>query len=198
MKHLIVITIALISLLGCQNEKSEKEEKSFQKEASNQVKPQPDTIVNIPSGNSTVEDGFYLILNTSEDSSIYENATNQVISFSHDFLEGNREGQPIYIEIDTAQYVPLHLSKAPKGVEQKDKRINLFLNMTEHSGQQLEEFTAQHVNQKTCIVVGGKAVTMHKIREKITGGKLQITRCTDNACKHLLVELKDNVFTKIQ
>jgi hypothetical protein len=28
----------------------------------------------------------------------------------------------------------------------------------------------------------GEIVTLHKIRTVVTGGKLQITRCTDDAC----------------
>jgi hypothetical protein len=33
------------------------------------------------------------------------------------------------------------------------------------------------------MVVDGEIVTVHKIRSIITGGKVQITRCTDNACE---------------
>jgi hypothetical protein len=46
--------------------------------------------------------------------------------------------------------------------------------------------------ERAVLVVDGEALTLHKIREAITSGKLQITRCNDNACERLLVKLKDN------
>ena len=140
-----------------------------------------------------LDDGLYLIINTWEDSSLISPSNGKVISFSHDFLEENTKNQPLFIEVQTSEFVPLLLSKKPKGIAQKDKRINLFLSMTGSASIMLEQFTEKHVNKTTCIVIGGKAVTMHKIREKISGGKLQIIRCTDNACQHLLLELEDNV-----
>lgn len=140
-----------------------------------------------------IDDGIYLIINTWEDSSLISPSIGKVISFSHDFLEGNKKNQPLFIEVETSEFVPMSLSKKPQGIEQKDKRINLFLNMTDSASIMLEHFTEKNLNKRVCIVVGGKAVTMHKVREKISGGKLQIIRCTDNACQHLLFELEDNV-----
>ncbi len=104
-------------------------------------------------------------------------------------MDDNKEGQPIFLEVLTEEFVPLSLVKAPQSIEQEDLRINLLLNMTDSSGLILAEFTEKYLNKKTCIVIGGKAVTMHKI----TDGRLQISRCTDNACKYLLLELQNNV-----
>jgi hypothetical protein len=47
--------------------------------------------------------------------------------------------------------------------------------------------------QMVAIVVGGEVLTMHKIKEPITSGQLQISRCNDNACELLYVRLRDNV-----
>lgn len=138
-------------------------------------------------------DGFYLIINTWEDSSLVRSSNGKVISYSRHFLGDNTNGQPLFIEVDTSEFVPLSLSKKPERVEQEDKRIKLVLSMTDSASAMLERFTEKNLNQKTCIVIGDKAVTMHKIREKITEGKIQITRCTDNACQYLLLELEDNV-----
>lgn len=39
------------------------------------------------------------------------------------------------------------------------------------------------------MVVDGEIVSLHKIRRVITGDKLQITRCTDNACEVIRAKL---------
>jgi len=140
-----------------------------------------------------VPDGFYLILNEWADTTGIGPVEGAVIRFSHDFLDDNTKGQPLFLEVMTSEYVPLILSRKPESVEQKDRRINLLLTMTPGAGRELERFTGKYTGRKTCIVVGGVAVTKHKIREKITGGRLQISRCTDNACKYLLPELEDNL-----
>ncbi len=185
MKYLIILLLYSLTVFnGCNNDDNSKSateianDEAYNFKASKSVK---------------IDDGFYLVMNTWEDSSLIDPSGGEVIPYSHDFLEDNTSNQPFFIEVQTVDFVPLSLSKKPKGIEQKDKRINLFLTLTATASDLLEQFTEKHINQKTCIVVGGQAVTMHKIREKITGGKLQITRCTDNACEHLLLELEDNV-----
>lgn len=46
--------------------------------------------------------------------------------------------------------------------------------------------------KEVVLVVDGEALTMHKIKEPLTSGLLQITRCNDNACELLLIKLKSN------
>jgi preprotein translocase subunit SecD len=45
-----------------------------------------------------------------------------------------------------------------------------------------ETFTRAHLGGRIAMVVDGEIVTLHKIRTVITDGKVQIARCTDNAC----------------
>ncbi len=68
-----------------------------------------------------------------------------------------------------------------------------MLNLTEEAKEQLKVFTTKHLKRLTTIVVGGEALTKHQIKNVIDGGYLQITRCTDNACELLYVQLQDNV-----
>lgn len=139
----------------------------------------------------TIEDGMYLIINAGDSSLAGKKGL--VLNFSHHFLGDNAEEQPTRLEIDTTEYVPLLLQKRPDSLMQKDGRMNLQLSMTPDAGKQLENFTDRNVNRRVAVVIGGEAVSMHKIKEKIVGGKLQITRCTDNACEYLYYELMDNV-----
>lgn len=136
-----------------------------------------------------IENGLYLILN--EYAEVPTDASATVMAYSHDFLEGNAAGQPTFLEIDTSEFVRLDLAHDPEGVEQADKRINLMITLTDEASEQLADFTEKHIKGTVAIVIGGKAVTKHKVRSRIEGGKLQISRCTDNACKFLLLELKE-------
>lgn len=139
------------------------------------------------------EDGIYHVLKTYEDSSLIPETHGPIIFYNTRLLDSNNQDQPSWFEIDTVDFVPMKLKAAPEGIEQEDKRINLLLSLTDTTGQILEKFTEKYVDERIAIVIGGDAVTIHKIREKIIGGKLQITRCTDNACEKLLIELEDNV-----
>lgn len=136
---------------------------------------------------AAIPNGIYLILH--EEAS-FTNQHGLTVPFSTDFLEGNEEGQPTDLVIDTSEFVPLDLKHEPEGLVQPDKRIHLLLTLSDIATEDLAEFTGKHLGRHIAIVIGGKAVTMHKVRSKIDSGKLQITRCTDNACEHLLVELK--------
>lgn len=157
---------------------------SFEVIASNVLLGQANSEKNIPNG-------MYLILE--EYSELPESPPdNFVVSYSRDFLDSNTTGQPLYLEIDTTEFVRFDLSEEPKGIEQPDQRINLMLTLSNSASDQLADFTEKHVNERVAIVIGNKAVTKHKVRTRIEGGKLQITRCTDNACKHLLMELREN------
>lgn len=183
----------LIALLLCSSIITYSCKISDRSDSSIEVVQEENNYSEVPLNTEKIDDGFYLIINTWEDSSIVNPSYGKIISYSHDFLDDNTKNQPIFLEVDTSEFVPLLLSKSPEGIEQTDKRLNLLLSMVDSASVMLERFTKKHVNKKTCIVIGSKAVTMHKIREEITGGKLQITRCTDNACEYLLLELKDNV-----
>lgn len=139
----------------------------------------------------SLENGIYLILEEFE-SEPSPDQTGSIVRFDHGFLDGNTQGQPIYLEIDTRELVSLDLAEKPEGIPQKDKRLNLMLTLSENGKQQLADFTRKHLNKRVAIVIGGRAVTKHKVRTVIDGGRLQISRCTDNACEHLLFELKEN------
>ena len=174
-KFSLLVLLIFITLCSCNTSDSKLENKA-EEAISNEVK---------------IKNGIYLILNEYTDSSNIESA-NVIIPFSFDFLDSNTVDQPLLLEIDTAEFVRLDLAEEPSGVEQKDKRINLMLTLSNEARVQLADFTEKHLKERVAIVIGGKAVTKHKVRERIDGGRLQITRCTDNACKYLLVELKSN------
>ena len=143
--------------------------------------------------NKTFPDGLYLV--TKVDTISTELSTlspnEKAIFFSKIFDEYNSE-EYTRIIIDTTQFVPLELENTPKTEQQTETKKKLLLSLTKNASEKLGIFTSNHVMDRVALVVDGEALTMHKIREAITSGKLQISRCNDNACELLLVKLKDN------
>jgi preprotein translocase subunit SecD len=152
------------------------------------------------SQNKTISDGFYLVtkIDTVATQLSTLSSNEIVISFSKLFEEYNSD-EFRRIIIDTTEFVPLELEKSPSTEQQPlvagstENKKKLLLTLTKEAGEKLKTFTAKHLMSKVVIVVDGEALTMHKIREAITGGQVQITRCNDNACEILYVKLKDNV-----
>ena len=150
----------------------------------------------VSAGSETLPDGIYLILGKHIAQPREDQVEGRLIKFSHHFLDENDKDQPHFLDVHPSEFVPLALSETPDSVTQPDDRIHLMLTLAETSQKQLARFTGKHVDRHVAIVIGQEAMTMHKIRMKITGGKLQITRCTDNACEYLFYELQDNVILK--
>lgn len=141
----------------------------------------------ILSEQKAIEDGIYLIAEQFDDSeksdSIY------AIKFSELFRD--TENNIIYIIYK--EFVPLTLRKQPISEEQQDGRKKLYLELSENAVDKLREFTEKYLGRKIAVVIGSKVITAHKIKSIIEEGKIQITRCDDNACEVLFMELKDNV-----
>lgn len=140
---------------------------------------------------SAIPDGLYLMLSGEPDDPAVAYPS-RTIAFRHDLIEGV-SGEPDSVVIVPSEYVPLELSRAPEGVKEPDDRLTLLLSMTTVAGEQLADFTEKHLGARVGMVIGGQAVTAHKVKSRIEGGKLQITRCTGNFCEQMLVELRDNV-----
>lgn len=141
-----------------------------------------------------VKDGLYLIskvdTNSNQLSKLSKNET--VVFFSKMFEEFN-DGNYQRIIIDTTDYVPLELQKAPTTEQQTENKKKLLLSLTDKSSEKLKSFTTKNVLKHVVIVIDGEVLTMHKIKEPLTSGLLQITRCNDNACEKLFIKLKKNL-----
>lgn len=139
-------------------------------------------------------DGIYLVISTHTEKPETTTVSNRtIIPFSHRFLDDNTTDQPRFLVISTDDFVPLELMERPLKLRDNDDRSKLLLSLTNSSRNAFSEFTGDHVGGVIAIVLDGEAVTIHKIREKIEGGKVQITRCTDQACEYLYMALQDNI-----
>ena len=67
------------------------------------------------------------------------------------------------------------------------------VSLSEEAAAQFESFTERHLGQTVALVVGGQVLTVHKIRQVVHDGNVQISRCGDEGCQILFLELRDNV-----
>lgn len=101
------------------------------------------------------------------------------------------EDMPEYVAIEEGPFVPLILEGEPESHTDERGHATLGVTLQKDQAAALEEFTRAHLGGRVAIVLGGEIVTKHKVREVVTGGRLQITRCTDNACTVLRSKLVD-------
>jgi len=141
-----------------------------------------------------LKDGLYLIskIDTNSTAQSLLSSNESAVFFSKMFDEFNDEGF-MRIVIDTSDYVPLELDKSPVSEQQTESKKKLLLSLTKEASEKLKLFTTKNVMKRVVLVVDGEALTMHKIKEPLTSGLLQITRCNDNACELLLIKLKENI-----
>ena len=148
-----------------------------------------------------IEDGIYLLKGMGvKKSNLLPNASEAIIPtnllFEHNALDPNK-----YYVIDTKEFVPIKITKkptisanpTPKIAGDTTRLSQLRITLLPKYAKLLEDFTTKHVNQKITIVIGGKAITKHRVREPIVGGSLQISRCTDEACTVLLSEMEKSM-----
>lgn len=106
------------------------------------------------------------------------------------FLEPLERETPIFLKLQKAPFVPLLINGKP--VEDKEEGSNkprLQLTLEDGQIEPLKQFTTKNLGKTVAIVIGGDVVSTHKIRTAITGGRLQITRCTKHGCETLFTRL---------
>lgn len=175
MAQSLVAIVALVILLGWQ-------QVAPAGASSNEQKP-------------ALSDGLYLVL--SEDrvkEHLLPVKDNQIVVLN-DFrlLEPLERETPIFLQLQKAPFVPLLINGKP--LEDKEERSNkprLQLTLKPEQIEPLKEFTTTNLGKTVAIVIGGEVITTHKIRTPITGGRLQITRCTKHGCETLYSRLLKN------
>jgi len=139
-----------------------------------------------------LQDGFYLIQREASTRTELQPLieSERILVNDYEFLQENERGKTTYIVVNTGSFIPIILREPP--IKEKDDvgKPKLSIALAEDQIQPLEKFTRENVMKNVAIVIGGRVVTMHKIRMPIVGGKIQITRCTDHGCEALYTELE--------
>ena len=150
-------------------------------------------MTNITDG-SGIADGIYLVkeMASSVSGLSSPNINELIVNYNHDFIDDKDDPIQYYL-LQADPFVPLVISSKPiiKGTPERLNELNIVL--AEKYSELLEDFTRNNIGGIVAIVIDGEAVTRHKIRTAVTGGRLKITRCTDHACESLFTALIDNI-----
>jgi preprotein translocase subunit SecD len=108
----------------------------------------------------------------------------------HRYLKKDEDEPPRFLVVRPAPEVLLDLDGAPKAVKEGDEVVRILLKLQPKAALALEHLTRDHLGRQLTIILGGEVVTMHKVREVIKGGEVQITSCAAGAAGYLLEQLQ--------
>ncbi len=137
-------------------------------------------------------DGLYLIHRegkSEKDLTPLKDAEHILIN-DYEFIAPDERGETSYVVVSKNSFVPIILASDPVKSNDQTGKPKLEISLADDQIKPLEKFTTENAMKNVAIVIGGKIVTMHKIRVPIVGGKMQITRCTDHGCEALYTELQ--------
>jgi preprotein translocase subunit SecD len=108
----------------------------------------------------------------------------------HRYLKKDDQGPPQFLVVRSAPDVALDLAGKPKAVKDGEEVGRILLKLQPKAATALENLTSAHLGKQIAIVLDGEVVTMHKIRQVIKGGDVQITSCAAGAANYLLQQLQ--------
>lgn len=138
-----------------------------------------------------VQNGFYSVLSerSSREEARTDSLPNIVLLYDGKYVDSSQTTSPSYVALDTTSFVPLIIEGAPTAKKDGNGRTLLGVSLSKKYIKTLENFTKAHLGGRVAIVLDGEIITMHMIRSVISEGKVQITRCYDNACEVLFSKL---------
>jgi hypothetical protein len=148
-----------------------------------------------PAINSAVhslENGAYAVLGeaTTRPAAETNGRGRVVLTYDRRKYSGAPADEPLtYVEIDPGDYIPMIIEGPLEMKKDSQGKSILTVTLTQAAAAKCEVFTRAHLGGRVAMVVDGEIVTLHKIRSVVTEGKLQITRCTDDACQIIRAKL---------
>lgn len=141
--------------------------------------------------NTPLENGIYLVKRQSESKKSLEpiNKNEALVLNDYHYLKSDEKQKPIYVAVQKDPFIPLILEKKPDIDKDERGHAKLQIKLSKKQIVPLKKFTTKNCGKTIALVIDGDTVSIHKIREPITGGAIQITRCTDNGCKVLYSKL---------
>ncbi len=139
-----------------------------------------------------LENGAYAVLREapSDQEAGVEGPSQVVLRYDRRKYSDAPTNEPLtYVVLDAKDYVPLVIEGTPELKSDGQGKSLLSVSLVRKNVKRAETFTRAHLGGRIAMVIDGEIVTLHKIRAVITDGKVQITRCTDNACEVLRSKL---------
>ncbi len=133
---------------------------------------------------SGLHNGLYAVLSeaTTPDSANVIERPHIVLPYDRKYTGSDISEPRTYVAIDTSSWVPLILEGQPEATRNGTGRALLSVTLAREYVKSLEDFTTKHLGDRAAVILDGEVITMHKVRSIIREGKMQITRCDDNAC----------------
>jgi preprotein translocase subunit SecD len=138
-----------------------------------------------------LRNGFYEVIATGTDTTKFNDAVTNAVVIPYNSIYDEQDFS--HLQIDTSEMVELELQMLPAIEKDSLKKGRLSITLSDASSEKLENFTASRILKSVAIVLDGEGITMHKVRDTIHGGTMQITWCGENACEKLYTKLKGRV-----
>lgn len=168
-------------------------EKAFNNEKADKTNTTSKNKANAKDANaSPLADGFYHVIRFSKNQEevLPLHADEKLVEYDYHLLQEDEREPKEYEVLEDKNFVPIILDGDPQKDKDNKGRPNLLIKLSESQIKPLEDFTSKHLGSRVAIVIGNQIVTMHKIREAIKGGKVQISRCSDHGCEVIYTELQ--------
>lgn len=151
-----------------------------------------------PPKDTAVRDGFYLIVSEHEKrSDATVDDSQHVVSYRRSYEEDLENRTTSYLVLDREPFIPIQIDGEAQLIEGGERPI-LQLTLVETTRQALEAFTRKNLGRDVAIVVGDSVVSTHTIKEVITGGQIQVSRCEDDACRYIKARLDEQEQKNVQ
>jgi preprotein translocase subunit SecD len=106
------------------------------------------------------------------------------------YLKKDDKEPPRFLVVHSSPDVVLDLASKPKAVKEGTEVVRISLKLQPKAAAALERWTRDHLGRQVAIVLGGEVVTMHKVREVLKGGDVQVTCCAPGSANYLFEQLE--------
>jgi preprotein translocase subunit SecD len=144
-----------------------------------------------PAATDTLSDGVYAVLRDGlQEKEMLPLADGEaLVVHRHRYLKTDKDEPPRYVVVRATPDVTLDLAGEPAAVKEDGEVSRILLKLRPGAAAALERLTRERQGRQIAIVLGGEVVTMHKVREVIKGGDVQISSCAPGAAGYLLERL---------
>jgi preprotein translocase subunit SecD len=145
-----------------------------------------------PKSSKKLPDGVYAVLRDSlKEKEVLPLKDGEALAVhEHRYLKKDDKEPQLFLVVHSTPDVDLDLAGPPKAVKEGEEVVRILLKLQPKAATALERLTSDRLGRQVTIVLGGEVVTMHKIREVIKGGDVQITSCAAGAANYLLEHLQ--------
>jgi preprotein translocase subunit SecD len=145
-----------------------------------------------PTSKTKLPDGVYAVQRDSnEEKGVLPLAAGEALLVNrHRYLKVEAKEPPRYLVVHAAPDVVLDLASAPQADKSDGEVVAIRLKLRPKAAAALEKLTRDRRGKQVAVVVDGEVVTVHKIREAIPNGDVQITSCSPGGAEYLLKQLQ--------